>query len=222
MTPLRLKLANGGIYHIVLRAVGDTIIFKGENEYYRGIFSLYEFNNTNPVEIWRRRRDRIAEKKSAGGLISHTREVPVRNKFVEVMAFTFMPNHIHLILRQLKDNGISKFMQKAGTEYATYFNKKYKRKGHLFGKFHSVLIKSDEQLQTAFIYVHTSAAALINPNFKENGIKYPKKTVKFLTNFKWQSYATYLGRKNFQTVTEKDFLLQLMGGEAGCRKAISG
>lgn len=57
------QLANGEIYHIVFRAVGDAVIFNDENDYYRGIFSIYEFNNKNFVEIWKRRRNRIVEKK---------------------------------------------------------------------------------------------------------------------------------------------------------------
>lgn len=53
----------GEIYHITVHAIGDELIFKDENDYFRGIFSIYEFNNLNPVEICKRRRDRFVEKK---------------------------------------------------------------------------------------------------------------------------------------------------------------
>ena len=59
----KTQLATGEIYHVVVRAVGDTEVFCDENDYYRGIFSIYEFNNASSVSIWRRRRDRITEKK---------------------------------------------------------------------------------------------------------------------------------------------------------------
>ncbi|MCX6760271.1 MAG: transposase [Candidatus Nealsonbacteria bacterium] len=179
------------------------------------------------MNIWRRRQVRQKEEQILRGmtlkksLLGHTSQTPEREKLVDVMAFSFMPNHIHLILKQLKDNGISRFMQKAGTGYATYFNKKFKRIGHLFGRFRSVLIKTDEQLQNTFVYVHTNAAALVDSGFKENGVENPEETIKFLTKYRWHSYADYLSEKKFQSVTKRDFLLQLMGGSEGCRKAVN-
>jgi hypothetical protein len=47
-----------------------------------------------------------------------------RDLLVEVLAFCLMPNHIHLLLRQLKEGGISKFMLKLESGYAAYFEKK--------------------------------------------------------------------------------------------------
>jgi hypothetical protein len=49
---------NNEFYHIILRAIDNNLIFKDINDYYRGIFSIYEFNNANPVSI-RRRREQI-------------------------------------------------------------------------------------------------------------------------------------------------------------------
>ena len=47
-------LINGEIYHIVSRGIDDNLIFKNADDYYRGIFSIYEFNNAKPVEIYKR------------------------------------------------------------------------------------------------------------------------------------------------------------------------
>jgi REP element-mobilizing transposase RayT len=100
------QLVNGEIYHIVLRAVGSTVIFNNENDYYRGIFSLYEFNNAVSVEIRKRREERKKEKASGSSTSA------IRDMFVEIFALAFMPNHIHLLVRQIKDNGITQFMRK--------------------------------------------------------------------------------------------------------------
>lgn len=51
------------IYHLIVRAIDDNLIFKDINDYFRGIFSIYEFNNANPVNIFVRRRNRTVEKK---------------------------------------------------------------------------------------------------------------------------------------------------------------
>jgi putative transposase len=134
-----------------------------------------------------------------------------------------MPNHIHLLVRQLKDGGITQFMRKFGTGYATYFNKKYNRKGHLFqGRFRAVHIKDNEQLKTVFVYIHANPISLIEPKWKEKGIKNSQKVIKFLENYKWSSYSDYLGKKNFPSLTQRNFLLKVMGGGEGCREFVKG
>src|SRR3989339_678477 len=57
------QFVTGEIYHIVIRAIDNNLIFKDLNDYYRGIFSIYEFNNAIPVNIFNRRLARTAEKK---------------------------------------------------------------------------------------------------------------------------------------------------------------
>ena len=212
----RPQLVNGEIYHIVLRGVGDSLIFKNVDDYYRGIFSLYEFNTTTPVNIRESRKIRSKEKQLNRGQSSDTRDL-----LVEILAFYFMPNHVHLLVRQIKKKGITQFMRKFGTGYATYFNKKYNRKGHLFqNRFQAIHIKNNEQLKTVFVYIHTNGASLIEPKWKENGIANPKKAIKFLENYKWSSYPDYIGEKNFPSVTKRDFLLRVMGGKSGCRNFV--
>jgi len=213
----RPQLINSEIYHIVVRGVGDSEIFRDEEDYYRAIFSFYEFNTTKPVIIREQRRMRKLIR-SIRGLSSDTRDL-----LVEILAFYFMPNHIHLLVRQLKDEGITQFMRKFGTGYATYFNKKYNRKGHLFqGRFRAVHIKTNKQLETVFVYIHTNGISLVEPKWKEKGIKNSQKVIKFLENYKWSSYSDYVGKKNFPSVTKRDFLLKVMGGSEGCREFVEG
>ena len=106
--------------------MADSRIFLNIDDYYRGIFSLYEFNTNKPIEIREQRRQRQIVK-SAG-----KETIDSRKLLVEILAFCFMPNHIHLLLRQLGDNGVSGFMQKLGAGYGLYFNKKHNRRGQLF------------------------------------------------------------------------------------------
>jgi len=209
----RPQLVNGEFYHIVSRAVGDTVVFDNEKDFYRGIFSIYEFNNKNCVSVWKRRKKINQEKKQRSTLPN----LDERERFVDILAFSFMPNHLHLILKQLKDNGISEFMKKVNGGYAKYFNEKYKRKGHLFDKFRAVHIENDEQLKNTFVYVHTNLISKIEPGWKEKGVKDTQKVKKFLENNKRHSYLDYLGKKNFPSVTQRDFLSELIGSPKGCK-----
>ena len=227
----RPQLVNNKVYHIISRTVGDTVVFDDENDFYRGIFSIYEFNNSNPVEIWERRRTRINFKKCetlkiVGRPTSHNLKgvsdsyIDKRNRLVELFAFSFMPNHLHLILKQLENNGIVKFIKKVNGGYAKYFNEKHNRQGHLFNKFRAVHIKDDDQLKNTFVYVHTNLISLIEPGWKERGIENPEKVREFLENNKRHSYLDYLGKKNFPSVTQRDFMLELMGGAEGCKAEV--
>jgi putative transposase len=230
MNHKRPQFINNELFHISSRSVGDTVIFKSEDDFYRGIFSIYEFNNSNPVEIRLRRQQRRREKNLESLETSYGRPTSVaslqsvirdrRDKFVEILVFSFMPNHFHLILRQLKDNGVVEFMKKANGGFAKYFNEKYNRKGHLFNKFVAVHIKDDDQLKNAFVYVHTNLISMLEPGWKDKGVENPEKVKKFLENSKRHSYPDYLGKKKFPSVTERDFLLETMGGAEGCKAEI--
>jgi len=215
MSIKRPQLANNEIYHIVLRGVGDSDIFKNKNDYWRAIFSLYEFNTTDPVEIRIQRKKR--EQAKNGGQTSDGRDL-----MVDILAFCFMPNHIHLLLRQKMDNGITQFMKKFGTGYAYYFNKKHDRRGHLFqGRFRAVHIQSDRQLKTVFVYIHTNPISLINFNWKEEGTDDTQKAIEFLEkDYKWSSFPDYIGGQSFPSITDREFLTEALGGKKNCRKIV--
>jgi putative transposase len=211
------QFVNDGIYHVILRGLDDNLIFKDLNDYYRGIFSIYEFNNARRIEIRKRREERKREK--ASGVPDSATDK--RDKLVDVLAFCFMPNHVHLLLKQVEDGGIVKFMNKIGSGYAGYFNRKYQRKGYVFqNRFRSVHIENDNQFQTIFRYIHANPISLVEPGWKENGIKNFESVTKFLEEYKWSSYQDYIGIKNFPSVTDRNFVSETMGGVIGCREAL--
>jgi len=231
------QFIEGEFYHIVLRRIENEPLFVDIDDYYRGIFSLYEFNDTKPVLIKERRAARARFKKIIQEI--ERSEIPIkiieldkslimvdkRDLLVEILAFCLMPNHIHLLVRQLKKGGISKFMQKLGSGFASYFKNKYgiKLRGHFFqDRFTAVHIKTEEQLAVVFVYIHTNSISLIEPKWKEKGIARPEKAIKFLENYKWSSYQDYIGKKNFPSLTKREFMLKVMGGEVGCKKWVEG
>lgn len=224
MTMQQPQFVNNEIYHASLRGVGDVQIFKDINDYYRGIFSVYEFDNTKLITIRERRKERLRLKE----ILDHSNrdKIPdTRDLLVEILAFCFMPNHIHLLLRQLKKGGIVKFMNKFGAGYPAFFYEKYKLKGKGYffqRRFKLIHIADEEQLKTVFVYIHTNPIAIIEPNWKEKGIKDIKKTTQFLENYKWSSYLDYIGKKNFPSLVkeEKEYILNIMGGENGYKKFI--
>ena len=202
----RPPLVNGEIYHIVIRSIEGLKLFVNEKDYLRMVHNLFEFNDSSPTKWgYRKRYFKNSENSS-------------RNLLVEILAFCLMPNHVHLLVRQLQDDGITKLMRKVGAGYGTYYNKKYERSGHVFqGRYKAVHIKNDQQLITVFVYIHTNPVALIVPSWKEKGIANIEKVIYFLEKYRWSSYLDYLQNKNFPSLTSREFLAELMGGVEGCR-----
>ncbi len=74
-----------------------------------------------------------------------------------IQAYSIMPNHYHLLIKQYSYTSICKLIQKVCTSYVKYFNNKYNRVGHLFqDKFKAVLIKDDRQFQWTVEYIHNN------------------------------------------------------------------
>lgn len=219
------EIITGEIYHIVHRRIGGDLMFKDIDDYYRGIFSIYEFNNARAVNMQDRREARLREKSldpASGNLGGDSRE-----RLVNVLCFCLMPNHIHLLLRQLQEKGITRFMNKVGAGYPAYFYEKYglKGKGYFFqGRFRSILVKGEEQLKTTFVYIHTNPISLVEPNWKERGVQDDEKVATFLNNYKWSSYQDYIGKKNFPSIIqeEKAHIAGVMKGEQGCKEFVDG
>jgi len=207
------QFANNDIGHIILRAIDNNLLFKNIDDYYRGIFSIYEFNNSKSITIRERRRIRnVLKNKTYRGRASVTLE-DERDRLVDLLCFCFMPNHIHLLLKQIKDNGITKFVSKVGTGLGGYLNRKYNRQGYVFqNRFNAVKIKSDEQLKITSSYIHTNPLSIKYPEWKKIKIKKPKEAHSFLEKYRWSSYLDYINIKNFPSVIQKDFILGTMGG----------
>jgi len=91
-----------------------------------------------------------------------------------------MPNHMHLLIQQLQNNGVSIFMSQLCNSYTKYFNTKHKRVGPLLqGRFKSVLIVDNYQLLHVSRYIH------INPIVARMVTK--------LEDYPWSSFAQYMG-----------------------------
>lgn len=194
----KLKFNDNSIYHICNRGVEKRAIFLDEKDYYRFIHDLYEFNDTKPAE-------NVYYKNSYKPYETGTRKHE-RKKLVEILAFCLMPNHFHLLLRQLKENGISTFMNKLGG-YSMYFNKRYQRIGGLFqGRFKAVEVTKNEHFLYLPYYIHLNPLDLMEPTWREGAVKNLDGVLKFLESYRWSSYLDYIGNKNFPSVIQKQFL----------------
>jgi putative transposase len=206
----------GDVYHVINRGVDKRKIFQKNQDYSRFILGLELFNQKQSMNLWqfltRENTRSISER------IAEEREKK-RNPIVELLAFALMPNHFHLVLREISKDGISLFMKKMGG-YASYFNKQYKRVGPLFqSRFKSVPI-FDEQIEIIFNYVHANPVELKEKGWKDAIVMKHKESLEWLKTYKWSSYRDYIGMPTFSGVTNRKFFLKTLKGERGCKRSV--
>lgn len=208
---MKREYQEGGIYHIYNRGVDKRTVFLDEKDYFRFVHDLFEFNDRNPVENARTR----INKNTVVGLryIEKTRKK--RDLLVSILAFTLMPNHFHLFIKTKGERDMVEFMRKLGGGYTRYFNEKYKRTGVLFeGKYKCVRVADDQHLLHLPYYIHANPLNLEFPQWKEKSLgENTEKAINYLEKYRWSSFLDYTGNKNFPSLTDRDFLLKLYGGE---------
>ncbi|MCM8783204.1 MAG: transposase [Candidatus Omnitrophica bacterium] len=149
-------LAVGEIYHVLNKSIAGFQIFNDEDEYQRmaGLFAYYQKENP-PVKF-----SKYLNSNKKGSEGENT-----GNKLVEIIAYCLMPTHLHLLLRQMKEEGISLFMGNVLNSYTRYFNTRHKRKGPLWeGRFKRIQVKTEENLLhlTRYIHLNPVTAYLVN------------------------------------------------------------
>lgn len=166
-------------YHLYNRGNSKQNIFLNKEDYVHFVKLLYLCNSTRSITL----RD----------ITMNTYDFDREETLVNIGAYCLMPNHFHLLVKEKTEKGISKFMQKISTAYSMYFNQKYIRTGGLFeGKFKSQHAGKDRYLKYLFSYIHLNPIKLIEPKWREKGIKNIKNAVKYLRTYHYSSYLDYL------------------------------
>ena len=146
MSIRKIAFTEDNYYHVFNRGVDKRKIFKSKDDLYYFFKRLIDLNHVVIGTKFNSKRFR-----KSGEVVIDTENA----KMVSIVAYCLLPNHFHLVLKQESEDGISKFMQKLGTSYTMYFNKKYNRSGSLFqGKFKANLIGSDFGLPVLSVYVN--------------------------------------------------------------------
>lgn len=115
------------------------------------------------------------------------------DSLVEIGAYALMPSHPHLVLKQVRDNGIARFMQKVFTGYTMYFNLKHNRTGALFaGTYKYRPVSDDNYLKQLIPYVLLNPIELFESRWKE-GVADLELVEKKLRSYRYSSLPDFLG-----------------------------
>lgn len=175
----KIIFTEGEFYHVYNRGTDKRLIFTDDSDRERFKRLLFLCNGTNPIVI---------------------RDIPKYDTYnfdrgeplTDIGAYCLMPNHFHLLLREKNDGGISKFMNKLCTAYSMYFNLKFARTGSLFeGPFKAQHADYDQYLKYLFAYIHLNPVKIIDPDWKQNGIKDRLIAENYLNHYHYSSYLDY-------------------------------
>ncbi len=178
----RFAFSLGEFYHVYSRGVDKRAVFLDENDNKRFVKLLFLCNGSRPV-VFRDYKD-----------ISLA-DLDMGEKLVSIGAYCLMGNHFHLLLKEVTEGGIVKFMSKLLTAYSSYFNKKYQRTGALFeSEFKATHANTDEYLKYLFAYIHLNPLKILDPEWKSKKID-TKSAKNFLEKYLHSSFGDYVGKE---------------------------
>jgi len=138
--------------------------------HYPGAFYHVMCRGNQGQRIFKDDRDRIY-------YTSLLKESPKRFGY-KLYAYVLMNNHVHLLV-EIGRTPLSKVMQNILFRYTRYWNKRYRKVGHLFqGRYKAFLCDKDAYLLELVRYVH------LNP-VRARLVKYPE-------GYPWSSHRAYL------------------------------
>ena len=195
----------GDMFHILNRGVEKREIFYNESDYLRFAHGLYDFNDTNYASPYPQR----CKSRGIGHAMSNG-IMRTRKELVDLFCWALLPNHSHNLVQEKIDRGASVFSKKIFGGYTKYINEKHERSGVLFqGRSKIIRIERDPHFLYLPFYIMGNPIELIEPNWKEVGIKDLGKVVSFLEDYRWSSFPDIIGKDNFPLLINKNLFYEI-------------
>jgi len=201
------NIEEGEFYHVFNRGVRKQPLFHDIRDYSRFLFLiLHSHGMFIPTNIGRNVTYYIRD--SNFGLDEADIQLIKETRAVDLVSFCLMPNHVHLLLSEVKEGGISKFMQRVLNAYTKYYNERYKESGHAFqGKFKSVHVTSNKQLLHLSAYIHCNTRELVP--WRSKIIEYP-----------YSSLQDYTSENRWPALINQSVILEQFGDRDEYRRFI--
>ena len=124
---------------------------------------------------------------------------------VTIYAYCLMPNHVHLLL-ECSRTPLAKFMQGLQQSYTQYYNRAYKKVGHLFqGRYKAILCQKDAYLLELVRYIHLNP---VRSKLVPSAEKYPYSGERAYRNGKASA------------IVDPGPVLKMIGGKSGYRNFV--
>lgn len=188
-------LENNHLYHVFSRSIANYEIFNDVLDYERMLYSLMFYQIKEPPTSL----SKFLKTEYVRNFGFDSAFKPYANNqqnIIQIVGYCLMPTHIHLILKQLKKNGISIFMGNVLNSYSRYFNLRHHRKGPLWeSKFKNILVLEDEQLLHLIRYIHLNPVTAFLVDKPED--------------WKFSSYKEFIDVEVKQPICQFDDLIEM-------------
>lgn len=197
--------AVGSYVHVTNRGCKKMPIVRDEEDRIHFEKILYFLNNSFSLpENW----IKTLKKNGLYNKFEFLSEWRKRTPLVEILAYTLMPNHIHLLLNEITENGIANFMRKISNSMTGHFNLKYEESGSLFqGSYKSKTIDSDDYLKSCAAYIMVKNTFELRNNLM-SPIELFDEAYSRAINYQYSSLAEYVGKRNLPIIN-KDLLEEI-------------
>jgi len=179
-----------GYYHVYNRGVEKRKIFLDDQDYRVFLHLLKTY--LSPLSP-----DQPSQKAGPFGFVKVRPSLSGLHEEVKLLAYCLLPNHFHLLLRQITKDGMKKFVGALSTTYVLYFNRKYERVGPLFQDRYKAAWVGEGDAGDRYL-LHLSRYIHLNPKFElagTNPVSWP-----------YSSYQYYLGQKSARWVNPQPIL----------------
>ncbi|MBU2219081.1 transposase [Patescibacteria group bacterium] len=189
----KTPFVSGEYYHIYSRTILNVPEFRDNRNAERLAQSFLIANSTESTRAFQFLRNHEDATIEDAVEIAKTGE-----KLVDVLCYCIMPDHYHLLIKELKDNNISNFMRKCNISISKYVNIKNDRRGTLFeSRFNSKHIDTNEYLLHLSLYIHLNPLDFISGReWRENKLKDWPSAKKKLFDYPWSSLKSYINEND--------------------------
>jgi putative transposase len=198
----------GNFVHVYNRGNRKQPIVIDEKDRWHFLQMLYYFNTEKtPPNPFQELRHNL--KSDFNHKLIWPKEWPPRQPIVTILAFVLMKNHFHLILKEIKKEGIALFMQKLGTGMTMYFNKKYDESGRLFqGAYKARCVNEDSYMRYLSVYIQVKNIFELYPGGLRKAVQNFDKAFDWAAQYPYASLGDYFTDRN-SPIISKDILGEL-------------
>jgi len=192
-------------YHLCNRGAHKSLVFHDKRDYMRFLFLiLFLQSPVNFANISRHVEQFVQH--SVFNIDKTVLTELCKTRYIELVAFCLMPNHFHLVVKEVEEHGIPRYMQRVLNAYTKYYNTKYETSGHLFqGPYRAVHVEHNDQLLYLSTYIHRNPREL--RAWKGTYAMYP-----------YSSYQDFVDHNRWKKILMPDIILEQFNNKTAYAK----
>jgi len=152
----------------------------------------------------------VASSPLAGRSFDWPKDWPPHKPLVKILSYKLKENHFHLLLKEIKKGGVSKFMKRLGDAYTKFFNTKYEEKGRVFqSSYRGKVLRGDfKNLHYLDAYIQIFNSFEEYPGGIERALKEFDEAFEFALKDPFSSLGEAFGKRNLQII-DRDILAEV-------------